>query len=351
MSSYSQQTPSANSAPATILTLPAEIKLHILCYLPGRQIQACRRVCREFTELIDSRENQKAIIDPIRRRVAKHHWPLLQLLASTYQSSLLGFLFGWILSRGVWPYIERNRLIVTTAAKQWAVQNSHTILKMVLALNDPNIATPASLPIVLNRISRLLGIIAEALAQAYIDVHFPDLFAGSPDTSMRMCDVSTKQKFFSLIDSRIQGVDRQYIITRFGLPLNRAELGRCYDGIVARQAPLVSRGNSAPLVVPRGPSPQLAVPQFVLTAFDYWYQEHDSTSSTEDSCSPQVRIQGRCTANDLSRILLKGVPDLSPFAAWCVRSQWADNLICQALGGKVLTNIQKATVIEDLYVF
>ncbi|GIZ46941.1 hypothetical protein CKM354_001004400 [Cercospora kikuchii] len=351
MASFPGRTPSANSTPPTLLALPAEIKLLILLCLPGRKIQACRRICREFTELIDSRDNQKAIIDPIRRRVAKHRWPLLTLFTPTYRTSLPAFLFMWISCRGIWPYVERNRSIVTTAARQWAVQSSHKILQMVSMVNDTNTATPAILTVVLDGISRLLGIIAEALAQAYIDVHLPDLFASASDTSMRMCDVSTRQKFFSLIDSRINQVNLQYLMTRFGLPLSRAELGRWYGGIVTRQAPFFSRGDPALIDIPRGPSPKLAVPQFVLTSFNYWYQEQDSTSSTEDSYSPEVRVQGRCAADDLSRILHWRVPDLSPFAAWCVRSQWADNLICQALGGKVLTDMQRDTVMEDLYCF
>ncbi|CAK1362445.1 unnamed protein product [Cercospora beticola] len=211
--------------------------------------------------------------------------------------------------------------------------------------------TNTAYPVVLRCADRLLEIIAEALVQAYIDVHFPDLFVGTENTATRMCDVSTKRKFFSVIDSRIQQVDIQYLATHLGLPLSRAQLGRWYDRIIARRAPVAYKNSTALLNIPRGPSPQLTVPQLLLTGFSYWYQEHDFATSIGDPRPVAVETHGRCTAKDLREFLGCRIPVVEPYAAWYVRWQWAYDLVCEAIGGKALTEIQKAALLEELHVF
>ncbi|KAM3422556.1 hypothetical protein BST61_g52 [Cercospora zeina] len=348
---------------AGLLDLLAELKLQVLSHLPGKDIQTCRRVCGIFKELIDSKDNRTAITKPILRRTTRDHRHSLRSFGYRNGISLPSYLFVWLSRRGLWQDMDRTRWLIRVGAQQWAFQSS-TLIRTYLKTPQP------STNVTMRLTTALLTIIAESLAQVYIDVHCPDLFTPGPGpapstgTPTRLCDVSSRARFLALIDTRVQYVDLQFLISTLGLPLSRTRLGRWYRGIRRRTLPHASITNPSAtyrttallLDIPRGPSPRLAVPQFVLTSFEYFYQDQDpgvgTTAATTVSPLPsKVWVPGRCTVEDLGRLLRRRLVDLSPYSAWCVKSKWADELICQMLGGRRLTKLETAAVAEELYVF
>ncbi|GIZ46940.1 hypothetical protein CKM354_001004300 [Cercospora kikuchii] len=370
MSTNPNTTTSATSTPSvTILNLPAEVKLMVLSHLPANEVQECRRICRDFKELIDADDNKTALHQPFLDRGATQQESFVDFfLVTDCEESLLSYLFHWIARRGIWRSTERNAHIAHSAAKQWALHVSSTFRNTFAA--DP-------MHFGAQMVYNFLGRIAYALSQAYIDTHFPDFFEAEDTDGLEthdMCDVSTLEKFYEVIDGSLYQADLNYLINELKLPLSRAQLGQWCEEIVAKQEPRASSPSSSdnddtttpPLIpIPCGPSPLLAIPPYVLTDFEYWYQLNEEdlefdNSDTYSDCASDVfprethRIPGRCTAKRLSKIL-GGWPceELYPHWTWCVKSKWADELIGQALEGKgkKLTEMQRAAVIEELYVF
>ncbi|KAF2216139.1 hypothetical protein CERZMDRAFT_93439 [Cercospora zeae-maydis SCOH1-5] len=346
--------------PVELLDLPAELKLQVLSNLPGKDIQTCRRVCGEIKELIDSKDNERAITAPILRRAGASCKSFVDISRCRRKNSLPSFLFAWLSRRGLWQDINRTRWLILVGVQQWAFQTSSGIRAYFGTNASRRNGT-------LGRTTQLLKVIAEALAQVYIDLHYPDLFtaggsgsAAPPGTPTRMCNVRSKAKFLALVDSRFSYVDLQFLVSRFDLPLSRAQLKSWYVRMKRRVAPrarilYAGADNTALLDIPRGPSPRLAVPQFVLTGFTYFYQDQDQDQGAGShavyAMPTPVWVQGRCTTDDLNGILKSSLALSSSVSPWCVKSKWADELICQALGGRQLTKLEIAAVADELYVF
>ncbi|PPJ50381.1 hypothetical protein CBER1_06965 [Cercospora berteroae] len=371
MSTNPSTSTSATSTPsATILDLPAEVKLMVLSHLPANQVQQCRRLCSDFKALIDADDNKTALHQPFLDRGATEQESFVDFFLTTEcEESLLSYLFHWIARRGIWRSIERNAHIAHSAAKQWALHVSSTFRDKF---------APDPMHFDAQMVYNFLGRIAYALSQAYMDTHFP-AFLEAEDTddteTHKMCDVSSLEKFYEVIDGSLYQADLDYLINELDLPLSRAQLGQWYEEIKAKQEPRASSSSASSndndndtlttlISIPRGPFPLLAIPPYVLTDFEYWYQLNEEdlefdNSDTYSDCASDVfplethRIPGRCTAKHLSRVL-GGWPceELYPHWTWCVKSKWTDELIGSALGeGKELTEMQRAAVIEELYVF
>ncbi|GIZ37420.1 hypothetical protein CKM354_000086600 [Cercospora kikuchii] len=286
-----------NVVPANFLDLPPELKLKVLSNLSTKEVRAARSICKEIQDVIDEPGNRVLILDPIRsQEEARITSELKPIFDFPCKLNLRDFIFSYLIGRGVWEHPLQNSLLVNSAAAQWA--------KFKLTEQG------AGNPHMSSAIAFVLGYIGILFLHAHNKTYYPELTATLSDD----IDVDTIEEFFDHLDDLPFGMTLEEL-EELGLPLDREELGAAYLDIVEKRL----YGSSTP--IPRALSTGLAMPPHILTPLI-------------------ARILGTDSVRELGDVF-----------GYCLKTDWAMKRFSAALEGQVLTEWEKAAVLEDLYVF
>lgn len=157
-----------------------------------------------------------------------------------------------------------------------------------------------------------------------------------------MPNVSNIDEFYSSIDNLSFGFTLKDL-AKFGLPLDREELGASYTEIIEKR---VFGPTSA---IPCAPSPHLAIPRYALTKMVLF----DERLGDIITGNPLPFIApGICTVTPVGVILnVNSIPEPGNVFGFCLRTRKAHSLFVAALHGRVLTEWQKVAILEELYLF
>ncbi|GIZ46938.1 hypothetical protein CKM354_001004100 [Cercospora kikuchii] len=344
------------NATTTIQTLPPELMLNVLSHLPARQIQGCRAVSKDFCELIDDPKNDAALL----RAVGERYDGLAdaQYFAGTHhEPNFPKFLFAWIARRGVWKCHYHTEWIIESAVAQYAANNSSTIWSLVRGPESEkaNDREWDDLPLDL---IRWLGSIGDALVQAYVDTHCPDLTTTPDGETPKICEVNTVEEFLAIVDSTEYCDNWRLEVKRWGLTtLDREDFRQWYLDIKSLKEPKGPAHPSARhkidsnwlLSIPRSGDAALEIPKHTVTDLAHWKQ--DPEPMDVNASGFWSRRNGRYTAQELGDLLGVALPELGRDSTYGVRSTWAVMALCRAKKGQPLTAWEKAAVLEELYLF
>ncbi|CAK1360807.1 hypothetical protein CB0940_03744 [Cercospora beticola] len=352
-------------AKTTIQSLPAELMLGIVSHLPPREIQRCRGVSSSFRGVID--DNQKSLL-----KAAPAQCQAIvdaQYYNGTPQEpSFCKFLFWYLSKRGIWKDPKYIRRSTKRCLFQWLVNWAPEIGAAIKYF--PESERPANQLNVTwkeypDALINILQTIAEALVQTYIDTRIWEL-STHDFYSPKLCDVSTVKKFMEIVDCADPYLvgsefDLTATLAKFGLPLSREELRQNYLDIKARKEPALpafppslaardsenSNGFLTNLVtkekdgnellhIPEVVNKRHAFPKLYLTSLEF---------------HPGAWKLGHFVFKELRAFLDVHLPYVRDDLAYRVRSTWAFDLLWEAKKrGRVLTEWEKAAVLEELYV-
>ncbi|PPJ50385.1 hypothetical protein CBER1_06963 [Cercospora berteroae] len=319
-------------ATTTIQTLPPELLLNVLSNLPAREIQRCRAVSREFRELIDTPENDAALLRTVQKRydgLADTQY----FTGTPKEPSFLKFLFTYLARRGVWRSTEHTMQNIETAVAFYAASASPAIWPLVhgqhYTMNGMHNDAPLHL-------FEWLKSVGAALVQAYVDTNMPYLTTTPDGWTPILYDVTTIDRFLAVVDSTEACHDWKAEAEQWGLTsLGREQIRQFYLDIKARKEPKVpSQPPSASklidrnglLHIPQSGDACLEIPKLAITAVHHWRSE-------------------------LSDILGVALPELGVGGAYCIRSTWAAMALFKAKKGEPLMTWEQAAVLDELYVF
>ncbi|KAI5357730.1 hypothetical protein Slin14017_G117430 [Septoria linicola] len=179
-----------------------------------------------------------------------------------------------------------------------------------------------------------LQFIAEAWIQTVINTHYPR------SVDLPIAIVRDIHDFFVNADHALAGSPE---LKEAGF--TKVQLGKWYLQIVSTPSQLNR--------VPFGPAASLALPEYLLTPLKYWNQ--DALANTFTVWRVSKMYNGVCRIRQLQHIWNGVAPRLvraSPNWAYAVRTKHAYNLIVKAVvHGKVLINVEKLAVLDELYLF
>ncbi|CAK1360296.1 hypothetical protein CB0940_06363 [Cercospora beticola] len=335
-----------NGTPTSLLDLPPELKLKVLSNLSAKEVQLARSICTELRDVIDEPRNRILILNPIRARAeARITEQLHPLLDFPCTLNLRDFIFSYLIRRGVWEHPLQNSLLVNSAAAQWA-----KFKLMEKGEDSPYMSAEG--------IGNVLGWIGMLFLHAHNRTYYSELTTTLSDDDINASDarskyfaalrtvmmprVDTLEDFFDHLDlpfgTTLEG------LKELGLPLDREELGASYLEIVQKRL----YGSSTP--IPRAPSPRLAMPPHILTPLVHFDQSTDDLLFRGEPA--EMKRAGCCTATQIAEIHgTDSVRELGDMFGYCLKTDWAMKRFSAALEGRVLTEWEKAAVLEDLYVF
>ncbi|KAM3422559.1 hypothetical protein BST61_g54 [Cercospora zeina] len=335
-----------SDAKVTIKNMPPEMMLNILSNLAPRDIQRCRGVSTKFHDVVDDHQEQLLRDMPVQYEGLAD----AQYMAGHIQEpNPFTFVFWYLSKRGIWKSPDHTTWYSRQATVLWAANQSPAIYA---ACDDPGEDTVS--PTVL---LDLLDEIGDAMVQAYISTHCPDL-------TPKISDVSTVNELRAIFDRTVEGTNLSSEARKWRLRLDREEICQFYLDIKAFKEPKIpSQPPSARkyidphglLRIPRSGDICLEIPKMFLTRIDHWKQSPETMHRVDYPANGFLwnspKRDGRYTRLDLERFLGQELPDICLWGTYCVRSTWAREIIFQAEKGRTLTAWEKAGVLEDLYVF
>ncbi|GIZ46936.1 hypothetical protein CKM354_001003900 [Cercospora kikuchii] len=324
--------------PISFLDLPLEMKTQVLSNLPAREVQAARSICSEIRDVIDATGSRVLIHNPIRARAeAKINEELRALMWYPCPLSLRDYVFSFQKRRGIWKHPLKTGFAIKVASIQWAK----------LKMGETETAVDQQ---TFDKIVNSLFLIACLFAHAHDETYYPELKALRANSNtgfarlraLLMPNVSNIDEFYSSIDNLPFGFTLKDL-AKFGLPLDREELGASYTEIIEK------RVFGPTTAIPCAPSPHLAIPPYVLTKMVYF----DERLGDIITGNPLPFIEpGICAVTQIKAILnVNSIPEPGNVFGFCLRTRKAHSLFVAALHGRVLAEWQKVAILEELYLF
>ncbi|KAM3422560.1 hypothetical protein BST61_g55 [Cercospora zeina] len=327
------------------LDLPVELKAAALSNLSAGEVQASRRVCKDVKDVVDEPCNKGLIHKPIRaREETRIAEELRPLFSSSSTLNLRDTVLVFLAKRGIWTDPLKTLLFVNMACEQW------TNIRLSLA------KTPVH-PQEVEALAQSLFPVAACFARAYENAYHPEMKASritangddgniTPDVfarleNLELANTETIDEFFLLLDNLSSGYTLQSL-AECGLPLHRDELGASFLEIVEKRLDGISD------FMPCAPSPRLTVPPYLLTSVVIF--DNNQADVYTGRIFPS-EIPGICTAAQIAEILnSESVQEMGDVFGYSLKSRWAYELFRAALGGQVLSELQKLAILEDLAV-
>ena len=300
-------------------SLPVEVIVHILAYLPAKQVLATRRLSSRFCSVIDTPGNATCIAHPIQHRARRHlHHSLAQTARFPPSVSFLESLRQWLTTRGI-PATPQDRLVdLWSFADIWYTQRRNPA-------SDP--VDPAWMLLYETRTA------ASVILGAYLRHHLPAIYTHAEFTAGRYSEfdeerVETATSFqsaFGGLACEMYGWSAEEILGWYRELHSRRDEGGYFRE--AEVWPRVLSGDGGEGGVP---------PMWMLSSI---------------SIAPRSNMAGPiCDSALLERLL--GVPAVPRRMGFCVYSDRAWNAVRDMTkDDRVLPPLVRAAVLEDVDVW
>ncbi|KAF7189087.1 hypothetical protein HII31_09509 [Pseudocercospora fuligena] len=313
----SSPTTTASKAPTSFQNLPVELKTDILSYLPFTEVRNCRRVCKDFRDIVDEKSNAIVLYRPSQDRDRDRLNDAVANVLDLKGVSFFDTLVRWFKQRGLMLDIEMRHILLEALVGEWLMQQGVQSTELEMEVY-----------------TFMLVYWADALIAAHVRAH---------------------------IDSRHEGFyhDPSSISDRLNQPpwptvLPRLELtyGISARDLIqwGREMEQDSRRLAAPTRIPQ--------PGYVLTPLKYFVPD---TSLAHLIPDPEL-WDGRWRVREehgisgsMERLAelfdLRALPESCRHFAFCVKTKRAYDIVEAAVGGADISEHDKAFVLEDMYLF
>lgn len=304
-----------------ILNLPVELSLSIFSNLSAKEIQRVRRVCKHYRSLIDNKDNRSLLTMPglMRSIMAFKTNCDATYLIDVRTTNLYQYLFRVLECRGLRNLPDYTSHTALIAAQGWV-------------LNCPKLRAKQDAPnYELSVIILQLAIIARGLISAHISQHQPEF--------RPLLRVQTLKDFERDFEGSQIATNPEFE----ELGITKTVCSRWYQNIRDQAVGVTN--------IPAEPS-RLPLAEFVLTRLRYCAHDSEPQAHNPVGFKHEHEVGGLCSTHQLGEVLNLKVMSVGQRFAYCVKSQRTyDMLEAAILCGRILSELERATVMEELHLY